>query len=127
VNEGKIRIKRVARIRQAGFVKIAIENLALEDDDFLPVCLPCLAGAAHYVNETITIVRYSTDMHRYISEALVPGPKDKIRKVIYAHSSRKARVTVDPAYLKKFLGTRCSNVATAAKLLDIAIEIKGEP
>jgi hypothetical protein len=123
INEGKIRIKRIARVREAGFVKIAIENLALKDEEFLKECLPCLAGAKHYVNETITLVRYSTDIHEYIKEALVPAPKDKIWKVIYAHSSREARVTVDPRFISKFLGTRCSNVATAAKLLDIRIEI----
>ncbi len=123
VNDGKIRIRRVARVRSAGFVKIAVENLTLKDEEFLKVCLPCLSGAKHYVDDTITLVRYSTDIHEYIKEALVPAPKDKIHKVIYAHGSREARVTVDPRYLGKFLGAKCANVATAAKLLDIKIEI----
>jgi transcription antitermination factor NusA-like protein len=125
VNAGKIMIKRVARVREAGFVKIAIENLGMADEQFIPQCLPYLEGADAYVNETITIVRYVRDIHEYIKEALVPAPKDKIRKVIYAESSRTARVTVDPAHIKKFFGTRCANVATAAKLLDITIEIRG--
>ena len=104
-------------------MKIAVENLSLKDDEFFKVCLPCLEGAKHYVNDTITLVPLFADMHEYIREALRPAPKEKILKVIYAHGSREARVTVDPRYLGKFLGRRCSNVATAAKLLDIKIEI----
>jgi transcription antitermination factor NusA-like protein len=123
IREEKIRIRRVAHVRQAGFVKIAIENLALKEEEFLKVCLPCLDTAKHYLSETVTLVRYRRDIHDYIREALVPAPKEKILKVIYAESSREARVTVEPRYLGKFLGVRCANVACAAKLLDIRIEI----
>ena len=47
INARKIMIKRVARIRQAGFVKIAIENLGMTDEQLIPQCLPYLEGATH--------------------------------------------------------------------------------
>jgi transcription antitermination factor NusA-like protein len=63
-------------------------------------------------------------MKEYIRNALVPAPPDKIRKVIYSSSIREAIVTVDPHYYGLFVGKGGANVATAAKLLDIAIRIK---
>lgn len=124
IETGKIKIKRVAHIKGVPFVKIAIKNLAIEEERFPEECLPYLSRSKHYVNETLNIVRFRKDMHEYIKEALAPAPKDKIWKVIYAGSTREARVTVDPAYYGKFVGKGGANVACAAKLLDIRIDLK---
>jgi transcription antitermination factor NusA-like protein len=80
----------------------------------------------HYIDDTVTLVRFAEDMKEYIKNALVPAPPSKIRKVIYSSNLRETIVTVDPAYYGLFVGKKGANVATAAKLLDLTVRIKRE-
>jgi len=77
-----------------------------------------------YTADTITIVRYSTDMEKYIVNSLVPAPPDKVVEVVYSRGLREAIVRVDPRYCGFFVGKGGTNVATAAKLLNVRIMIK---
>ena len=83
-----------------------------------------LEKVKNYTGDTITIVRYSSDIKEYIVNALVPAPVEKVVQVLYSHSLREAIVRVDPQYCGFFVGKGGSNVATAAKLLDLKILIK---
>lgn len=122
IEEEKIRIRRAATIAGAGFVKMAVEGL--DGVDPVKECLPCLPAMKPYTDETITLVRYSTDIKEYIKSALAPAPQDRIRKVIYSDTLKEAIAGVDPAYYGLFVGKGGANVATAAKLLGITILIR---
>ncbi len=122
LKEHKIKVKRAASVETGGFVKIAVESL----NGINPVkeCIPYLKQAKMYTGDTITLVRYSTEMSEYIRNSLAPAPAEKIEKVIYTRYNREATVRVDPKYYGLFVGKRGANVSTAAKLLDISIIIK---
>lgn len=122
IEEEKINIKRAVSVTGAGFAKMAVEGL--NGIDPVKECLLYLPAIQAYTNDTITLVRYSKDMKEYIKNALAPAPADRIRKVIFSSTLREAIVGVDPAYYGLFIGKGGSNVATAAKLLDITILIK---
>ncbi|OPY03276.1 MAG: transcription elongation factor NusA [Syntrophorhabdus sp. PtaB.Bin184] len=122
IEEEKIRIKRAVSVQGAGFAKMALEGL--NDTDPVRECLPYLPVMKAYTDDTITLVRYSRDIKEYVRNALAPAPSDKIRKVIFSSTLREAVVGVDPAYYGLFVGKGGTNVATAAKLLDITILIR---
>ena len=122
LEQGKIRVKRAVSVIGAGFLKMAVEGL--NGTDPVRECLPYLPEMKVYTDDTVTLVRYAEDMKEYIRNALVPAPPDNIRKVIYSSGLREAIVTVDARYYGLFVGKGGANVATAAKLLDIAMRIK---
>lgn len=122
LKEGKIQVKRAAMVSGSRFAKVAIESL--NGLDPVKQCLPYLKAAKQYTDDTVTLVRYSGDIKEYIVNALSPAPSEMVRKVIYFRSSREADVYVDPAYVGLFLGKGGANVASAAKLTGVAINIK---
>ncbi|MHB8110758.1 MAG: hypothetical protein ACYDHW_12095 [Syntrophorhabdaceae bacterium] len=122
IRDGKVRVRRAAAIANSAFAKVAVEGLGAWDP--LAACLPYLEAVRHYTPHTVTIVRYNPDIKQYIVNALVPAPPDKVIQVLYSQSLREAIVRVDPQYCGFFVGKGGSNVATAAKLLDMKIIIK---
>ncbi len=122
IRDGKIRVRRAASIANSAFAKVSVEGLGGLDP--LTVSLQYLEKVKNYTGDTITIVRYSPDIKEYIVNALVPAPAEKVVHVLYSHSLREAIVRVDPQYCGFFVGKGGSNVATAAKLLDLKILIK---
>ena len=122
LREGKIKVKRAAMVARCKFAKVAIESL--NGLDPVKQCLPYLKAAKQYTDDTITLVRYSDDIKEYIVNALSPAPSEMVRKVIHFKSSREADVYVDSAYVGLFLGKGGANVASAAKLTGVAINIK---
>ncbi|HLE18197.1 MAG TPA: hypothetical protein VI728_07925, partial [Syntrophales bacterium] len=71
-------------------------------------------------------VKYSDDIEKYVVNALSPGPKKAIKKVIFLQGSNTAAVYVESSSLAIFYGRHGQNVAAAAKLTGITIEIKGD-
>jgi transcription antitermination factor NusA-like protein len=122
LREGKIQVKRAAMVSGCKFAKVAIETL--NGSDPVKQCLPYLKAAKQYTDDTITLVRYSGDIKEYIVNALSPAPPEMVRKVIHFRSSKEADVYVDSAYVGLFLGKGGANVASAAKLTGVAINIK---
>jgi len=122
LREGKIQVKRAAMVAKCKFAKVAIESL--NDTDPVKQCLPYLKAAKQYTDDTITLVRYSNDIKEYIVNALSPAPPEMVGKVIHFKSSGEADVYVDSAYVGLFLGKGGANVASAAKLTGVAINIK---
>jgi transcription antitermination factor NusA-like protein len=122
IRAGKIRVRRAASIANSAFAKVSVEGLGGLDP--LIVSLQHLEGVKNYSGDTIAIVRYSSDIKEYIVNALVSAPVEKVVQVLYSQSLREAIVRVDPQYRGFFVGKGGSNVATAAKLLDLKILIK---
>ena len=122
IREGKIRVRRAASIANSAFAKVSVEGL--QGVDPLMVSLQYLEKVKNYTGDTITIVRYSQDIKEYIVNSLVPAPVEKVVQVLYSQSLREAIVRVDPQYCGFFVGKKGSNVATAAKLLNLKIVIK---
>lgn len=122
IRDGKVRVRHAATIVGSSFAKVAVEGLG--NTDPLTACLPYLDRAKEHTPDTITIVRYSTDMREYIVNSLVPAPVSRVVEVIYSHGDREAVIKVDPEYCGLFVGKRGANVATAAKLLGIKITIE---
>ncbi len=123
IREGRIRVRKAASVMNGQFAKVAIEGI--NGTDPLHVSLPYLDRAKTYTDDTITIVRYSEDIKEYIVNALVPAPADKVLQVLYSHALREAIVRVENQYCGFFVGKGGANVATAAKLLNVKIVIKG--
>jgi transcription antitermination factor NusA-like protein len=122
LREGKIQVKRASMVSGSRFAKVAIEGL--NGLDPVKQCLPYLKAAKQYTEDTITLVRYSSDIKEYVVNALSPAPSGMVRKVIHFKSSKEADVYVDPTYVGLFLGKGGANAASAAKLTGVAINIK---
>lgn len=122
IRDGRVRVRRAASVINGPFAKVSVEGLG--DVDPLSASLPYLEGVKAYTTDAITIVRYSTDMEKYIVNSLVPAPPDKVVEVVYSRGLREAIVRVDPRYCGFFVGKGGTNVATAAKLLNVRIMIK---
>jgi transcription antitermination factor NusA-like protein len=122
IRAGKIRVRKAASVVNGAFAKVSIEGLGSVDP--LTASLPYLDKVKTYTTDTITVVRYSANMKEYIVNSLVPAPAEKVTQVLYSQSLREAIVRVDPRYCGFFVGKGGTNVATAAKLLNVKIVIK---
>ncbi len=124
IDNGKLKVKRVATVANSGFAKVSVERL--NGIDPLQACVPLLKNIQDYTDDTITLVEYKQDIKEYIASALRPAPAEKIKKVIYLHGMKEAEVMVEEKYIGKFMGKGGVNVATAAKLIhkDMKIFIK---
>jgi len=123
IRDGRVRVRRAASVINGPFAKVSVEGLG--EVDPLMASLPYLDRVKEYTTDTITIVRYSADMKEYIVNSLVPAPADKVVEVLYSQGLREAVVKGDPRYCGFFVGKGGANVATAAKLLNVRIMIKG--
>jgi len=125
LNEYGIRIKKVSQVKGASFCKVAVETDLLQNElaDTFKSNRP--VELSDYISGTITLVKHSRDKEEYIVNALSPAPKEAIRKVIYLSGMKSATVYVEASTIGFFLGKRGLNVAAAAKLTGVEIEIKG--
>lgn len=121
LQDGTIKLKRIAVISTGQFAKVAIE--AANGDEAIKAALPYIKKIKIETGYTMTLVKYSTDIREYIINSLAPAPADKIRKVIYLRESVMADVYVDSAVVGLFLGKHGANAAAAAKLTGITINI----
>ena len=122
IREGKVRVRKAACVVNGAFAKVSIEGLGGFDP--LSASLPYLDKVKTYTTDTITVVRYSSNMKEYIINSLVPAPSERVVQVLYSQSLREAIVRVDPRYCGFFVGKGGANVAPAAKLLNVKIVIK---
>ncbi|HLE18267.1 MAG TPA: hypothetical protein VI728_08285 [Syntrophales bacterium] len=127
IQEKKIRFKKVALVAGAPFCKVAVAvDNEMSQKDLVELCKPYLADLKQYIAEHVTFVKYSDDIEKYVVNALSPGPKKAIKKVIFFQESNTAAVYVKSSSLAIFYGRHGQNVAAAAKLTGITIEIKGD-
>ncbi|MEW6542487.1 MAG: hypothetical protein AB1411_02625 [Nitrospirota bacterium] len=119
----RVKIRGVASAVGAPFVKIAIEELT--DDDPMGDCLKLLLDFKSYLTPTVVLVRFDSDLEAYITNALAPAPRNKIRRIVILHSTRSAQVLVETSSVRAFLGYKGLNVAVANKLVKRHIEIVG--
>lgn len=126
IQEKQIRFKKVALVAGAPFCKaaVAVEN-EMSMKDVHALCAPYLTQVKQYVAEHVILVKYSDDIEEYAVSALFPGPKRAVKKVISFHDLKALTVYVDHASLAVFYGRKGQNVAAAAKLTGVSIEIKG--
>ena len=117
--EGRIKIKRVAVVSEARFVKAVVQSIC--DEDPVALCLPLLKEMKNYTNYTVTLIRHADKPETMVANALAPAPADKILRVI--HWNDNADVYVAGEYIGYFLGKHGSNVACASKLLGIPIKV----
>lgn len=119
--KGMVRIKRIAVVENCRFAKVALEST----DGIDPVveCLPYLKECKEFTDYTIMLIRYSSDIREYIKNALAPAPASLIRRVIYFENPHSADVYVDGSP-GLFFGKGGVNVAAAAKLTKVRINIK---
>lgn len=126
IQEKQIRFKKIALVAGASFCKAAV---AVEKDmsmkDIHALCAPYLTHVKQYVAEHVILVKYSEDIEEYAVNALFPGPKRAVKKVISIRDLKTLTVYVDPDSVAVFYGRKGQNVATAAKLTGFNIEIKG--
>jgi N utilization substance protein A len=124
IREGRIKVKRVATILGANFVKVSVQGLKNEDP--VRISIPYLKDLRFYTDETITLVRYSEDLREYVVNSLVPAPGEGVRKVILFQEIGEVLVLVEPRYIGLFLGRGGLNVALSSKLLGLKIKIEKE-
>ena len=122
---GEVRIRRVATGLCSPFVKIAVESD--EGVDPVRLCVPYRQSYASYTRLMVSFVRYSTDLGRFIRNALAPAPVDRIRRIDVFREEQMARVLVPAECKGYFLGKGGMNVALASKLTSMAIELRTEP
>jgi len=124
IKEGKIRVKRVATLNNASFVKVSIQGL--NEENPIKISIPYLKDLKKYIDETITLVEYSSDLREYVINSLAPAPKEGVKKVILFQELREVLVLVEPHYMGLFLGKGGLNVALASKLIKLKIKIDKE-
>lgn len=76
-----------------------------------------------YIQGSVYFIKYSSNREEYVKNALLPGSRDKIQKVIYRKELNQVDVYVDSSSAGIFLGKRGSNVASASKLTGLSIQI----
>lgn len=126
LQEGRIKVKRVAKMAGGSFYKVAIDSLTgLSNIDLLNEVRPYLEKTKEYIGEKVIIVKYSNDAEQYIVNSLVPAPVGKINNFRIFKDFKRAEIIVPEQYLGKFLGPKAMNVLTAAKLTGYKIVITG--
>lgn len=119
---GKVEVKKAAV--SSNFAKVAIAGL--NGDDPVGYALPYLKDLKQYTPDTVTLVKFSENLKEYVVNALVPAPRERVKKVIHFQTLREVLVTVEPSFVGKFLGKGGMNVVTASKLVGTAIKIEPE-
>jgi len=121
LQEGRIEVKRAATALNARFAKVSLRSL--DDEDPLLVSIPYLKDLRRYTDDTITLVKFSSDLREYVVNSLSPAPRERVKKVIHFQTLREVLVKVEPPYLGLFLGNGGMNVAVSSKLVGISIKI----
>jgi transcription antitermination factor NusA-like protein len=122
--KGIVKIKRIAVVENCRFAKVALESTnGVDPADPVAECLPYLKECKEFTDYTIMLISYSPDIREYIKHALAPAPAHLIRRVIYFETPHEADVYVDGSP-GLFFGKGGVNVAAAAKLTKVRINIK---
>jgi N utilization substance protein A len=127
IKEGRIKFKRVAKLANANFHKVAVAVDAPDSysqRDVVKLCMPCFEDLRNYVSEKVIIVKYSEDIEEYIINSLSPAPPEHVSKVILFKDTDEAMVYVEREYAGYFLGPKGQNVSTASKLTGFRINIR---
>lgn len=119
--KGVVKIKRIAVVENCRFTKVALEST--NGADPVMECLPYLKGCREFTDYTIMLIPYSSDIREYVKNALAPAPARLVRRVIYFEESGEADVYVEGSP-GLFFGKAGVNVAAAAKLTRVRINIK---
>jgi len=123
--EQGMRIKHIARLPHI-FCKVAIECSLKTSSDIYAACSKSMNGnMADFFTDRICFVKYDVNRVEYIKNALAPAPRDQILNVIYMQELQSATVYVGKEYVGIFMGKKGVNVATAARLLGIKIDLYG--
>ena len=121
LQKGTVRIRRMAVVENSRFAKVSLESP--NGGDPVGECLPYLKECREFTDYTITLIPYSPDIREYVTNALSPAPARLIRRVIYFENLHEADVYVDGSP-GVFFGKGGVNVAAAAKLTKVRINIK---
>jgi len=126
LQENRIKVKRVAKMADGTFYKVAVESLTGKSGgDLLNEVRPYLEKTKEHISEKVIIVKYSSDLEEYIANSLVPAPIGKIGNIMVFEGMKEAEVKVPKEFVGKFLGPKAMNVLTAAKLTGYKIEVTG--
>ena len=121
LQEGRIEVKRAATALNARFAKVSLRSL--DDEDPLLVSIPYLKDLRRYTDDTITLVKFSSDLREYVVNSLSPAPRERVKKVIHFQTLGQVLVKVEPPYLGLFLGKGGMNAAVSSKLVGVSIKI----
>jgi N utilization substance protein A len=121
LQEGRIEVKRAATVAGARFAKVSLKGVNCEDP--VRVSIPYMMDSRRYTDDTITLVKYSSDLRQYVVNSLCPAPAERVKKVILFQTLREVLVKVEPGYLGLFLGKGGLNVALSSKLVGVSIKI----
>lgn len=120
-----ITVHDVAHVAGTNFYKVAVKHSVFTTPD--EVIYDCIKQTRDYIKyhitDTVTFVPYDPDPERFIINALRPGKEEHINKITLWPEGI-AEVYVEPSVKGVFLGPKGLNVATAAKLTGLQIQIK---
>lgn len=123
--EKSISVYKVASVVGVDFYKVAVKHSTLTDPD--EVVYDCIRQTREYIKshilDTVTFVPWDPDPENFIINALKPGKKEHVNKVVLWPEGI-AEVYVEPYVKGVFLGPKGLNAATAAKLTGFQIHIK---
>lgn len=126
IYEGIVKIMAIAR-EPGERTKIAVNSL---DPDVDPVgaCVGMKGTRVQAVvqeirGEKIDIVPYSSDLAKYVCNAIAPA---EVQRVLIDESNRQIELILSDAQLSLAIGKKGQNVKLASKLLDWKIEIHSE-
>jgi len=108
-------------VENCRFAKVSLEST--DGGDPVGECLPYLKECREFTDYTVTLIPYSPDIREYVKNALAPAPASLVRRVIYFENLHEADVYVDGS-AGIFFGRGGVNVAAAAKLTKVRINIK---
>ena len=117
-----LRIFRVAKTEQGRQYKIAVKGSG-RPEDLSAKIRDMKEMISRYVYGNMFFVKYVRNPVEYAKNALLPAPKDKIKRVILQEEIKQMDVYVDSASAALFYGTKGNNVAAACKLTGYTIKI----
>lgn len=117
-----LEVKRAACSPKAPFAKVAIRGLNGKDP--IGAAVYYLKDLKRYTDDTITLVKYSSDTREFAINALSPAPSEHVKKVILFQTLREVLVKVDSRFVGLFLGKGGMNASLASKLIGMQIKIE---
>ena len=117
-----LRIFRVAKTENGRQYKVAVKGSG-RPEDLSARIRDMKELISKYIYGNIFFVKYVRNPVEYTKNALLPAPKDKIRRVIQQEEIKQMNVYVDTAAVALFYGTKGNNVAAACKLTGYTIKI----
>lgn len=117
-----LRIFRVAKTEHSRQYKVALKGTGTALDLYQKTRY-LKDTIAEYVYGTVYFIKYARNPIEYVKNALLPAPRDSIRKVILREEMNQMDVYVDPSVAGIFLGKQGDNVLSASKLTGYIIQI----